>query len=299
MAKKLLLFIIACLLAAGCNGETPRLTGKVRAFVSILPQAYFVERVGGEHVEVEVLVEPGQSPHSYEPTPKQMVKLAGAQVYFGIGVPFEKSLIAKIEKSHGNLKIVHTAEAVEPHAAAQGHEHGRENHPEHDPHIWLNPRLVKVIAASIARAFMDIDPAHAQDYEKNLTAFQGELDELDKRIAAILGPHRGKEFYVFHPAFGHFGEAYGLKQVAVEVEGKEPSAKQLAALIEKARREDVKVIFAEPQFARSSAEAVARATGARVETIDPLARDYLKNLEDIARKIRDALPGKSDSEREE
>jgi zinc transport system substrate-binding protein len=158
-----------------------------------------------------------------------------------------------------------------------------------DPHIWLDPKLVKIQAATIRKALSDIDPAHAAVFEKNLQAFQVDLDRIDARIAAILAPLKGSKVYVFHPAFGYFCGSYGLTQVAVEIEGKEPGPRQLTELIEKARADGVKVIFVQPQFAEKGAEAIAREIGAGVVPINPLPRDYLKGLEDMAAVIKEAL----------
>jgi len=133
------------------------------------------------------------------------------------------------------------------------------------------------------------DPRHAAAYERNLKALQADLDEVDARIAEALAPLKGRKFFVFHPAFGYFADAYGLKQVPVEIEGKSPGPRRLAALIEKARREGVKVIFVQPQFSPRGAQAVAEAIGGVVVPMDPLARDYLKNLEHIAQQIKKAL----------
>lgn len=288
MATRLLLSTLLLLFAPGCSGEPGEPGGKVRAFVSVPPQAYFVERVGGPHVEVEALVAPGQSPHTFEPAPRQMAKLSEAQVYFGIGVPFEKTLLEKIEGAFKRLRVVDTRAGAQLRAMTAPHEHGGEP----DPHLWLNPRLVKIMAADICASLKDLDPAHARDYEANLRAFLEDLDELDSRIAAALTPLAGREFFVYHGAFSYFAHAYGLKQVAVQIGGKEPGAKRLAALIERAKKGNVRVIFVQPQFSTASAEAVAGAIGAKVVAIDPLAKDYLKNLEETARKITEALGGR-------
>jgi zinc transport system substrate-binding protein len=279
---------------------------RVKAFVSVMPQAYFVEQVGGSLVKVDVLVAPGQSPHTFEPTPKQMAKLAGAEIYFGIGMPFEAQLLKKVIATNKRLRIIDTTQGLklggyeqpENQAASKGNdakeEFGADVHAEaeRDPHIWLNPRPAKAIAANICEGLKAADPIHAPDYEKNLKILQLKLDELDAKLAEALEPLRGKKFMVFHPAFGHFGAAYGLKQVAVEIEGKEPSAKQLAQLIDWAKKEGVKVIFVQAQFSSKNAEAVAKAIGGVVVPMDPLARDYIKNLEDMAGKIQNALGAK-------
>ena len=294
---------------------------KLRVFVSILPQAGFVEKVGGDRVEVNVLVGPGQSPATYAATHKQMARLAGAQVYFRIGVPFEEPLLKKIAAILPELRIVDTRKGIKLRMMARAdsrdeehggrekeagdehqHEHGgdqaddkgdkhRPGEKGTDPHIWLDPKLVKVQARTICEELIRIDPEHAEQYRENTKGFEAELDKVDARIARVLAPLKGREFFVFHPAYGYFGDAYGLKQVPVEIEGKSPSAKQLAALIKRAKGAKVKVIFVQPQFSTSNAEAVARMIGGAVVPMDPLARDYLANLAAMAGKLESALGG--------
>jgi zinc transport system substrate-binding protein len=276
--------LLATVLISSSASAAKAPAGKIRTFVSILPQAYFVERIGGLYCDVDVLVGPGQSPATYEPTPRQMAKLGRSQVYFRIGVPFERGLIPKISSVFKDLKIVDMRNGVKLRYFRRS-----KGSQVADPHIWLDPKLVKIQAATIRKALSDIDPAHAAVFEKNLQAFQVDLDRIDARIAAILAPLKGSKVYVFHPAFGYFCGSYGLTQVAVEIEGKEPGPRQLTELIEKARADGVKVIFVQPQFAEKGAEAIAREIGAGVVPINPLPRDYLKGLEDMAAVIKEAL----------
>jgi zinc transport system substrate-binding protein len=258
--------------------------GEISAFVSILPQAYFVERIGGKHVDVTVLVGPGRSPATYEPTPKQMARLGRSQLYFRIGTPFERGFIDKISRTFTNLTIIDTRKGVTLRYFKQSQ--GLE---VPDPHIWLDPKRVKIQAETISKVLKETDPAHADEFEKNLKAFQADLDRVDMKIAGILAPLKGGKIYVFHPAFGYFAESYGLTQVAVEIEGKEPSPKQLSRLINMAKKEEVRVIFVQPQYATKEARTVARAIGGVVVPINPLPRNYLKNLEDMANIIEKGL----------
>lgn len=281
----LLVGLVAVLTASDVSlAQTP--AGKIKAFVSILPQKYFVERVGGEYVEVDVLVGPGQSPHTYEPTPKQMAKLNRSQVYFRIGTTFEKGFIDKISSTFKNVQIVDTRTGVKLRYFKSD-----KGIQVPDPHIWLDPKRVKTQANTICEALIRIAPMHASEFRENLRAFQADLDRVDAKITEALASVRGKKFYVFHPAFGYFAESYGLTQVAVEIEGKEPSAQQLAALIEKAKGDGVKVIFVQPQFAKRNAEVIARAIGGAVVPMDPLPQDYLKGLEAMADTLKKGLSG--------
>ena len=158
-----------------------------------------------------------------------------------------------------------------------------------DPHIWLSPRLVRVQARTIADALIEADPAGKATYEKNLASFLEDLDALDATLAEALAPVKGKTLMVFHPAWGYFADAYGLEQEPIEFEGKDPSGPQIARIIEMAKNEGVRVIFVQPQFSKISAMRVAEAIGGVVVSINPLARDYIANLERVADTVREAL----------
>ncbi len=280
-----------------CRQTTPSTQparGSLPVTVSIPPQRYFVGRVGGKHVDVSVLLAPGQSPATYEPTPKEMVKLARSGVYFRIGVPFERQVVEKIGSALEDLRIVDTRKGIElrasdPHDHRAGGGHAHHHHHEQDPHVWMNPRLVKVQADIVCRTLCQIDPAHRTEYEGNCRAFKADLDRTDAKIAASLGSLRGGTFYVFHPSLGYFADAYGLEQVAIESGGKQPTAKQLAALIDRAKRDGVRLIFVQPQFDKRNAETVAAEIGGAVVPLDPLAEDYIENLLHVAAEIRRAL----------
>ena len=262
--------------------------------VTILPEAQFVERVGGARVDVQVLVGPGQEPHSYEPTPRQIAALDGARVYFRIGIPLEETLLAKVRATRTDLAVVDLREGIAllPMTEIDGDEPApRPGAARTDPHVWMDPRRVRTMAGTIARALSALDPAHAAEYRRNAEAYQADLDRVDARIARALAPVRGRELFVFHPAFGYFADAYGLRQVAIQTGGKEPGARRLADLIAQAKGRGVRVIFVQPQFARKSAQAVAEETGAAVVPFDDLARDYLGNLDAMAGQVRKALEG--------
>lgn len=289
MKRALLALSVSVIFAAGLStslaADMP--SGDIKVFVSIIPQAYFVQRIGGSYVDVEVLVGPGQSPATYEPTSKQMSRLGESQVYFRIGVPFEKVLLPKISSLFKNLRIVDTSAGVTLRYFSR-----TDGMQVPDPHIWLDPKRVKIQARTIEQELSRLDPAHAEEFRRNLKAFEQDLDTLDRTIARILAPFKGERIFVFHPAFGYFTESYGLEQTAVEVEGKEPSPRQLSALIEKARAEQVRIIFVQPQFSRRNAQTIAREIGGAVVPINPLPADYLKELEVMAEEISEALSGR-------
>ena len=159
----------------------------------------------------------------------------------------------------------------------------------YDPHIWLDPLLVKIQAETIKNALSEYDPTGASFYKKNFLHFLSELDQLHIKLKAILAPLQGESIYVFHPSYGYFTDVYGLKQKAIELEGKRPKAKELAQFIKNAKKESVQVIFVQPQFDRNTARKIAMSIKSRVVTLDPLAKNYLLNMESMARKIFSSL----------
>jgi zinc transport system substrate-binding protein len=281
IAKTIALMIALCAFPAGVASALAPLP----VFVSILPQKYFVERVGGGQVGVSVMVGPGQSPETYEPTPRQMTALSRARLYFSIGVAFEDTWMRRIQAANPALRVVAMQRGVAllP-LTGRGSEPGGT-----DPHVWTSPPRVKIIAATIRDALVEADPGHRGEFESNYRAFIAELDALDRDIRGILLSTKGKPFMVFHPAWGYFAQDYGLRQIPIEAEGKEPGAKSLAGVIDLGKREGVKVIFVQAQFSRRTAETIAAAIGARVVAVDPLAEKYPENLLRVAREFADAL----------
>ncbi|MFO0840338.1 MAG: zinc ABC transporter substrate-binding protein [Phycisphaerae bacterium] len=286
---------------AGCGqqpAESRADSAVIRAFVSIPPQAYFVERIGGSRVHVESLVGPGQSPHVFEPTPRQAAELAQARIYFTIGLPFEQRMIEKLCDTFRNLRFVDSGAGVPRRLLESGELCAHDEHSEHehahsadqsDPHIWMSPRLAKTLATNICDGLSAIDPPGAEEYRANRASLLRDLDDLHAELSAALAPLRGREIFVYHAAFGYFTAEYGLRQVAVEIGGREPTPQQLADLIAHARAAGVRVVFVLPQFSKKSAEALAHEIGAAVVPIDDLSRDYVSNLRDVARKIARAL----------
>ena len=281
------------------NGAEP-----VPVFVSIVPQKYFVEKIGGALIQVSVMVKPGSSPATYEPKPNQMVALSKAKIYYAIGVPFEKVWLNKIGAANPKMLLVRTEKGIKKRPVkAHYHREGEEkilekrrqgSADEHqgikDPHIWLSPPLVKVQAQNILDALLLVDPQNGAIYKTNHRKFVAELGALDTQIRGIFGGKgEGTAFMVFHPAWGYFAQTYGLEQIAVEIEGKEPKPADLKDLIRHARERGIKVIFVQPEFSTRSAEAIAKAIGGKVVLANPLALDWANNLKEIASKFHAAL----------
>ena len=266
-------------------------TEPIPVFVSILPQKYFVERIGGEQVKVEVMVNPGESPATFNPNPKKMSLLSQAKLYFSIGVPFETIWIERIQSIHSNLQFVPLHdEAHDKSGTDQGHGHpSRHSHGSSDPHIWTSPAKVKLMAKKIKETLVRAEPQKEKYFEANLRAFHNDLDALDRDIREILARSDNHRFLVFHPAWSYFAEDYGLEQISIEDGGKEPGARTLQKIIEKGKKLGIKVIFVQKQFSLSIAKKIAKMIGATIREMDPLAEDYLKNMRLTATAISGAL----------
>ena len=276
--------------------------GKVAVFVSLGPQKYFVQQIGKNLVNIQVMIPPGADFHIYEPKPKQMVAITRAQLYFAIGIEFEKARLKKLARGNPQLKVVRTDQGIQKIPMAI-YRHPGKNETQHaeaeidqdkdypassgfDPHIWLSPPLVRKQARTILMALQEIDPAHHSTYEANYQTFIVEIAELDSELKNLFSGKHGFQFMVFHPAWGYFAHTYGLRQLPVEIEGKDPKPRQLRALIEHAREHDIKVIFVQPQFSTRNAELIAREIDGQVVVADPLAEDWADNLRKVARQIK-------------
>ena len=274
------LCILTILALTGCGGAATQApaepAGVLNVVVSIVPQQYFVERIGGEHVDVTVMVPPGFSPATYEPKPEQLQTLSEADAYVRMRVPFEEAWMERIVSANQDMLIIDQAEGIERIGGK-------------DPHIWLSPPLVKVQAQTICDGLVELDPDHEADYKANLDAFLADLDELDADIQETLSHLESRKFLVFHPAWAYFARDYGLEMIPVQIEGSDPSAAEMADLIQAAQENNIKVIFAQPEFSVKSAEAVAQEIGGHVLLISPLAPDWLDNLRRVADTFAEAL----------
>lgn len=268
---------------------------KINAFVSILPHAYFVERIGGEYVNVRVLVEKGQSPETFNPTPKQVIALQDAQVFFHTGMPFEDAWNDRIQSVNPKLLWVDLRTEIElldmedtaiNIADGVHHIHHHENK---DPHIWLDPLRVIRQLETIVQALKNMDSINKIEYDSNTKKLIKELLFLHQEIEDLLKPTPKKVFALFHPSWGYMADRYGLKQIAIETGGKEPSAKQLGKVIEYIKQHNIKSIFVQEQMDTRLAKTIAHQISGEVITIDPLAKDYINNLRETAKIFAKAL----------
>jgi zinc transport system substrate-binding protein len=289
------IFIIIAITATYAIVANALAADRIPVFVSIVPQKYFVQQIGKDLVDVQVMVAPGASPATYEPRPKQMAALSNTAIYFAIGVPFESVWLGKIAAANPRMKVVHTDAGVKkfPMEAHHHHSEGQaEDLNEHsglDPHIWLSPPLVKQQARTICSALQQIDPVHRAIYKANFDSFAAAIDRLNNDLDAVFANAGGLRFMVFHPSWGYFARAYKLHQIPIEMEGKAPKPAQLQSLIARARKDKITVIFVQPQFSTKSARLIAAEIGGRVVVADPLAADWPENLRAVASQIKAAL----------
>ncbi len=265
---------------------------KLAVFVSILPQKYMVQQICKELADVQVMVPAGANPATYEPKPRQMAAISKTRIYFSIGVPFETAWLKKIAAANPGMAVVPTDRGIQKIPMAAGHHHEGKPllaHRTLDPHIWLSPPLVRRQARLILDAVLAVDPDHRSVYERNFKAFMVQVSNLDAELKHIFSGSSGKRFMVFHPSWGYFAQAYGLKQIPIEIEGKEPKPAQLSELITHAREDGIQVIFVQPQFSIKSAKVIAGEIGAQIVIADPLAEDWAANLRAVARKFERAL----------
>ena len=291
MISKLLLFLLILFFAlfTGCGRSAPE-TGLPIVAVSIQPQKYFVEKIARHLVSVLVMVPPGVSEHTYEPKPLQMASLSKASLYFGIGIEFEEAWLSRLAGTYPQLKVVRTDSGIarmpmeEP--VVIGKAEDAHEHEGLDPHIWLSPELVKVQATTMTAALCARFPRHAAEFRANDSLFMVEIDSLQREIRTMLARRSGNDpIMVFHPAWGYFAREFGLKQMAIEVQGKEPSARELGEILDYARNNHVSTIFVQPQFSRRTAEIIAREIGARIAIADPLAADWAGNLRNFTKAL--------------
>ena len=274
------LLLLPFLAVTGCGrqeGEEPE-SGRPMVVVSVAPQAFFVERLAGDRVDIMVLIPPGASPATHEPSMSELGAMERARLFVKVGhpnFPFERSWLDRLLRESGPVRVVDCAEGLPVHAE--------------DPHIWVGVTATRHALPRIATALIELLPEARSEIEARLSRLIAEIDAVDLEIRAALAGIDQRRFYVFHAAWGYFAADYGLEQVPIEIGHKEPDPHRLATIIDRARADGVRVIFVQPQFSRRSAEVIAGEIGGRVVPLDPLARDWLGNLRDVAAAFRTAL----------
>jgi len=287
----LTMFCLALLVISGCAHQekkvssSPDNSGKICVAVSIVPEASFVEAVGGDLVDVITMIPKGANPENYAPGPKLMEQLSDAQIYFAIGVPAETNgILPRLKQLNAQMKVVDLPNQVDQVYPAREIAPG-----EKDPHRWLSPKRVVIMVNSIADELAAADPEHKDIYQKNAKAYQAQLEKLDEEITASLSGVTGQSFIVYHPAMGYFADDYGLKMIALEEEGKEATAQNIQSVIDQAKKDNIKVVFYQAEMDSKQAETLAQELGGEAELIAPLAPNYIDNLGKTAKTFASVL----------
>jgi zinc transport system substrate-binding protein len=278
ISSVLLLLLLAAF--AGCRAAPPPDPGALRVAVSVGPQAELVRRIGGDRVAVTTMLPPGASDEDVSLSPRQVFALEGVQLYVAVGhpaFPIETRYIRPFLARHPEVRVVDMSGP------------NQEGNLEGDPHVWVSPETMAEAAQNVAAALEAIDPAHADEYRTNLARFLEDAGRLDREIRARLSrPGASRAFLVYHPSWGYFARRYGLEQIAIEAEGKEPGAARLIQLIDRARRERATVVLVPEGFPRDSARVIADAIHGRVVSADPLAPDWQATLLRVAEGLSHA-----------
>ena len=275
--RKIYITLLIAILCGGCTSRRP--ADGEPLYVSILPPRSLVQGIVGDDFDIEVLVPPGASPETFEPTPRQFVGLNKARMVFNVGlIDFETMLLAKVEDQ---AKVVNLSRGIELIAGTCSHgSHGHTHTHGIDPHVWTSPRALQKMAENAYEAIREAYPDSVK-YETNYRLLQQELKALDERTAARIAASDVEYFIIYHPALTYYARDYGLRQIAIEADGKEPSAKQLTQLIRQAREDGVRRILYQSQFPASAVEVIARDIDAEYAEVDPLREDVIANIEEI------------------
>jgi len=288
--KTLILCAMAGLLMAGCTSKRTQRTvfgksDKLRVFVTVIPQAGIVKQIGGKYVDVKTLVSTGTCPETFSPTPKEIGYLSEADVFISLGLPFEDSWLKKIS---GNSSVVNMKKMtdgivlreLESLKDIDGDIHQKG---DKDPHVWVSLKNLVIMANNTSHILSELMPENKKYFDQNLKTFSDKAKKLDDELRAKFSKQSNKNIFVFHPVFGYLADDYGLKQIPIEIEGKEPSAKQLVELMQVFKKYDAKLIFVQPEFSPKTAEAVAKALNAQIIPISVYNEDVFENIEGIVK----------------
>jgi len=259
------------------------LNAKLNIAVSIPPEAFLVELIAKDKVDITTVVKPGSSPHTYEPKPSQMIKLSKTNIYFAIGVEFESVWLKKFKDQNPNMHIVYLDKNITKipmKKKSNGHL---------DPHIWLSIKNLKNISKKITESLVKYDSDNSNFYRDNLKVLLNKLDILSKESEKKLSTIKNRKFLIFHPSWGYFAKEHNLEQIAVEVEGKSPKPRELIKIINLAKNSNIKVIFTQPEFSQKSSKIIAKEINGIVIEISPLTKNVIDNI----KKFTNALAGES------
>jgi zinc transport system substrate-binding protein len=290
--RKIFIIVFAAALAVSCNIKTQS-SEKPVVTVTIPPQKFFVEKIAGDAVSVNVMVPPGASPEEYEPSPRQVQELTKSIIYFYVGhLGFEKPWMSRFNNTAPDVDFVSCSKGIDLLVSSHDHNCSEDDHSHNhgtDPHIWTSPENVKTMSRTIAGKLKKHFPENAEIFEKNLNSFINEIDTLDNFIRSQLNDTTDIAFMIFHPSLGYFARDYHLEQLSIEFEGKSPSTAHVKNMVDISREKKINTVFVQSQFETSKAKVIADEIGARVEMVDPLQENWLEEMYSITEKIRKSV----------
>jgi len=293
-----LLFFILTVVFSGCIETTS--SEKIGIIVTVVPQIEMLEQLGKNYIDITVMVLTGQDPHTFEPTPEQMKKVAQAQAYFivGSGVEFEILYMDTILEQNPDIKIYDCSKDIDilsynqhynqSQQQEQEDEHEVDDEHDHDgtdPHIWTSPLNYKQMTETVYNGLLELDTEHQDYYTENYQIYITRLNELHTNLSTLLQPYHGKSFLVYHPAWGYFADIYNLTQIAINPEGKQPGPAGIAAIIAQAQQENISIIFVSPQFDTTTAETIAVEIQGTVAIANPLMTNYTATVYTLGLKL--------------
>lgn len=266
--------------------------------VSLQPYANVVHEIGGGEVQVVTMLPPGADPHTFEPKPASLKEFAKATVYFSDGSGMDAAWLPRFKGVNKNVNVVSISKGItwmeeDEHHHHEGeehcdkHHHDDEDHEELDPHLWTSPLQMMQVAENVCEALMSLDEAHKDLYRKRANELIFRLKKLDVELRQTINklPEGGRTFIVFHPAYGYFARDYGMKQLTVEVAGKEPKPRDLMNLVKTGKANNVHIVFVQPQFSKRAAATIAKELDAKILDTDPLSYDYEGNIRALIKSI--------------
>lgn len=277
----IVVFIISC-------GRQRADTGERIITVSIAPFKYFVEEIAGDDFKVNVMVPAGANPHIYEPFPEQINKLRRSVAYISNGyLGFEMTWLDRFYETNKTMKRLSLGDKIDP--LVSGHHHEGDHVEGADPHYWVSPKCALIMATSVKEFLCELNPSQKQKYEVNYDSLFSKIQEVDNKALELFSGVKNRSFMIFHPNLGYLARDYGLEEIPVEYEGKEPPPSRLKELIDRAREDGLKTIFVQREYDTKNAKAIADEIGAEVKIIDPLSEEWQKATMDIINALHNSL----------
>jgi zinc transport system substrate-binding protein len=287
MKRYLTLFVIVLFIS--CNPDNSG-TDKDIISVSIAPFKYFVREIAGEDFEVNIIVPPGANPHIYEPYPGQINNLRKSSAYISNGfMGFEDAWLVRFYEMNKNMVRLSLGESIDPISTGHNNESGHDE--RFDPHFWVSPKCALKIASSVHDLLCSLNPEEKNRYESNYNILRSRIMEADSLAESLFSGLTNRSFMIYHPNLEYLARDYGLKEIAVEFEGKEPPPSRFKELVDIAREEDINTIFIQKEYDRRNANAIAGEIGAGITVIDPLSEDWLEAVVEIITGLHKSLTG--------